>query len=86
MHILHLFSDFPVSLKFQADLGSLSDIFNQKKKSNDRHSEYADTIKEQMIINIGVSKHYSTMWRNGLFVKSAIILQQAVTVHHYPWP
>lgn len=35
-----------------------------------------DTIKEQMIINIGVSKHYSAMRRNGFFVKSAIILQQ----------
>lgn len=61
-------------------------MYLNKKMSDDRHCRCsegrqmhtadADTIKEQMIINIGISKHYSTMWRNGFFVKSAIILQQ----------
>lgn len=35
-----------------------------------------NAIKEQMIINIRLSKHYSSMWRDEFFVKSAIILQQ----------
>lgn len=53
------------------------DARNQRQISDKRgNSLSADAITEQMIINICLSKHYSSMWRNGFFVKSAIILRQ----------